>query len=116
MAEETIGRATIQLGVDGAKLSPEMAAAVSRAQAVLDGANKKMERSQANAARAIQRTMDSINAVRPTREMGTLEKAVAKLGGTSNLTKDQLSRVTMEMNRLAAAGAKVPQSLAGLTG
>ncbi len=114
--EETIARATIQLGADGSKLSPEMAAAVARAQAILDGANKKTERAAAQTARAIQREIDKINATRPTKEMAHLEQAVAKLGGTSALTKDQLKRVTVEVNALAAAGAKVPASLSKLTG
>src|SRR4030042_4270744 len=102
--EETIARAAIQLGADGSKRAPEMAAAVARAQAILDGANKKTERAAAQTARAIQREIDKINAARPTKEMAHLEQAVQKLGGTSNLTKDQLKRVTIEGNALAAAG------------
>jgi hypothetical protein len=115
-SEETIARATIQLGADGSKLAPEMAAAVAKAQAILDGANKKAEREAAKSARAIQAAMNSINAVKPARDMETLASAVQKLGGTANLTREQLSRVTLEVNRLAAAGAKVPASLSGLTG
>ena len=86
-SEETIARATIQLGADGSKLAPEMAAAVAKAQAILDGANKKAERESARSAEAIQAAMNTINAVRPAREMETLERAVQKLGGTSNLTR-----------------------------
>src|SRR5512139_841257 len=114
--EETVARATIQLGADGSKLSPEMAAAVARAQAILDGANKKAERAAAQSSRAIQREIDRINAVRPTREMGYLEAAVKKMGGTAALTQAQLRRITVEVNSLASAGAKVPTSLANLTG
>lgn len=114
--EETIGRATIQLGVDGSKLAPEMAAAVAKAQGSLERANKQMERAQASTFKAIQGHIDRINAARPTHEMRMLEQAVQKLGGTANLTKDQLGRVTAQVNALAAAGAKVPASLSGLTG
>lgn len=113
--EETLARATIELGVDATKLSPEMAAAVARAQSILDGANKKTEQAAARSARAIQSVMDRINAVRPTKDMERLEQAVAKLGGTARLTADQAARAAVEVNRLAAAGAKVPASLQGLT-
>ncbi len=115
-SEETIARATIQLGVDGSKLAPEMAAAVAKAQGELEKANRKMERAQATTFKAIQGHIDRINAARPTHEMRMLEQAVLKLGGTANLTQGQLGRVTLEVNKLAAAGAKVPASLSGLTG
>jgi len=114
--EETIGRATIQLGADGSKLAPEMAAAVAKAQGALDRANKQMERAQAQTFKAIQGHIDKINATRPTNEMRMLEQAVLKLGGSSKLSGDQLRRVTAEVSALAAAGAKVPASLQGLTG
>jgi hypothetical protein len=114
--EETIGRATIQLGADGSKLAPEMAAAVAKAQGSLERANKQMERAHASTMKAIQGHINQINATRPTQEMRLLEQAVQKLGGTANLTKDQLGRVTSQVNALAAAGAKVPASLSGLTG
>lgn len=115
-SEETIARATIELGADGSKLAPEMAAATAKAQAELDKANRRMERAQAATFKAIQGHIDRINAAKPTQDMRLLEQAVLKLGGTANLTKDQLARVTLEVNRLAAAGAKVPASLSGLTG
>jgi len=115
MADETIGRATVQLGVDGSKLAPEMSAAMAKAQGALDRATKQMERAHASTMKAIQGHIDRINATKPTHEMRLLEQAVAKLGGTSRLSVDQLGRVTAEVNRLAAAGAKVPASLAGLT-
>jgi len=114
--EETIGRATVQLGADGSKLAPEMAAAMAKAQGALDRANKQMEKAQASTMKAIQGHIDKINATRPTNEMRMLEQAVLKLGGSSKLSGDQLKRVTAEVNALAAAGAKVPASLQGLTG
>lgn len=115
-SEETIARATLELGADGSKLAPDMAAAVAKAQGQIEQANRKMERAQASATRAIQGHIDRINAAKPTHDMRLLEQAVLKLGGTANLSSGQLARVTAEVNRLAAAGAKVPQSLSGLTG
>lgn len=114
--EETIGRATIELGADGSKLAPEMAAAVVKAQGQLERANRQMERAHASTMKAIQSHIDRINATRPTQEMRLLEQAVTKLGGTSKLTQGQLARVTAEVNALAAAGAKVPATLSKLTG
>ena len=87
MPEETIGRASIQLGADGSKLGPEMAAAVAKAQGQLSRANKQMERAQAQVTRKIQGHIDKINATKPTHEMRLLEQAVSKLGGTSTAMK-----------------------------
>ncbi len=115
-ARETIARLTVELGADGSKLAPEMAAALSKAKGELAKANKEMERAQASTMKAVQGHIDKINATRPTNEMRMLEQAVGKLGGTASLTKDQLKRVTLEVNALAAAGAKVPASLSNLTG
>jgi hypothetical protein len=112
--DETIGRATVQLGADGSKLAPEMAAAMSKAQGALDRANKQMEKAQAATVKAIQGHMDRINATKATDQMRLLEQAVGKLGGTAKLNADQLKRVTSEVNALAAAGAKVPASLSGI--
>src|SRR4030042_4433885 len=107
--EETSGRATVQLGADGSKLAPEMAAAVAKAQGALDRANKQMERAHASTMKAIQGHIDKINATRPTHEMRLLEQAVGKLGGTAKLNADQLRRVTLEGNALGAGGAKGPE-------
>jgi hypothetical protein len=114
MAEETIGRATVQLGADGSKLGPEMAAAVAKAQGQLTRANRQMERAHAQVTRQIQRHIDRIKATRPTQEMRLLEQAVQKLGGSSKLSSGEVRRLRGEVDRLAAAGAKVPKSLAGL--
>lgn len=114
--EETIGRATIQLGADGSKLAPEMAAQLAKAQGQLARANKQMERAQASVTRQIQGHIDKIKATKPTNEIRLLEQAIQRMGGTSKLSAGELKRVTDEVNRLASAGAKVPKSLAGLTG
>lgn len=115
MADETIGRATVELGADGSKLGPEMAAAVAKANGQLVRANKQMERAHARVTRQIQGHIDRIKATRPTNEMRLLEQAVKKLGGTAKLEAGEIKRLRSEVDRLAAAGAKVPKSLAGLT-
>jgi hypothetical protein len=66
--------------------------------------------------KAVQGQLDKVTAARPTADMKALELAVRGLGGTANLTGAQLGRVTLQVNQLAAAGAKVPASLSGLTG
>lgn len=116
MGDETIARASIQLTADGSKLAPEMAAAVAKAQGALDAANRKAVAAQARVTREIQSQIDKINATKPTNDMRMLEQAVLRLGGTSKLSADQLARVTVQVNQLAAAGAKVPATLQGLTG
>ena len=50
--EETIGRATVELGADGSKLGPEITAAMAKAQGALDRANKQMEKAQAQTFKA----------------------------------------------------------------
>jgi transcriptional regulator len=65
--------------------------------------------------KAVQGSLDKITGARPTEGIRALELAVKGLGGTSALTRDQLGRVTTQVNQLAAAGAKVPASLSGLT-
>jgi hypothetical protein len=65
---------------------------------------------------AVQGQLNKITAAGPTSEMKALDLAVRGLGGTSKLTGDQLARVKVEVNQLAAAGARVPASLSGMTG
>jgi hypothetical protein len=103
-----------------------MADAVKTLRVELTGGSLGLQKSLADAAsaagrmgvelRAVQGGLDKITAARPTGEMKALDLAVRGLGGTAQLTREQLGRVTVQVNQLAAAGAKVPESLSGLTG
>src|SRR5262245_48527063 len=64
-----------------------------------------------NWSRDVQRYFDKISGDKASRELVKIETAVAKMGGQSKLTEGQLSNLRREIERLTAAGGKLPSSL-----
>jgi hypothetical protein len=129
---EVIGEPLIRLRADSAQLAADLQkakavakAAIGEMKAVADAnvaaiekklagvgaALSKAEKAAAKEAKAIQAHLDRLNATRANASIGLLEKAVQKAGGVAKLSAEQLSVLTRQVERLAAAGAKVPKSL-----
>ncbi len=104
---ETIGKASIELGIDSSKVASQGQAGVAAIGAVLS----KAEREQAKATRAMQQNIDRINATKASASMAILESAVTKMGGAASLNATQVQNLSREVERLRTAGAAVPASL-----
>ncbi len=112
MADEIIGRPRLELEATRTKLEADLKAA----QAAVGAAMSKAEKVQAQVNKQIQANMDRINAVRPTAQMQLLSQAIERMGGASKLSEDKVARLRGEVERLAAAGAKIPKNLQSITG
>jgi len=112
MADDVIGRPRLELEATRTKLDADLKAA----QAAVGAAMSKAEKVQAQVNKQIQANIDRINAVRPTAQMQLLSQAIERMGGVSKLSEDKVARLRGEVERLAAAGAKVPKSLQSVTG
>lgn len=112
MADDVIGNPKIVVGIDGGQIQKD----ANTVAAGIGAALTQAERAAAKSMKAVQGQVDKLNAVGPTKSIATLSQAIEKMGGTSTLSSNQLARLTAQVNALAAAGAKVPKNLAGLTG
>lgn len=118
--EEVIGKLLVQLGVDASQLSPDMQRALTKAQQELAKGNQKISRATVSAHDSVIRQLnaitDKISGRKATSELNMIAQAVERMGGTAGLSGQQLDRLRVQVNALAAAGAKVPASLANITG
>lgn len=107
-AKAEVKSATTEIARDAAKALVE---GLEKKLAGVGSALSKAEKTAAREAKAIQGHLDKLNATQATKSMGLLEKAVASVGGTSKLSAEQVAILTRQVERLAAAGAKVPKTL-----
>ena len=110
MADEVIGRPRLELEATRTKLDKDLKAAGAAVGAELARSEKTLKAANAR----IQANIDKINAVRPRQQMFELGVAIERMGGVSKLSADKVARLRTEVERLSAAGARVPKNLAGL--
>jgi len=113
---DVIGNPTIRAEFDGTALVAGAKAAGAKLKTTFEESNRSIEAAQRSANKRIQGLISQINADKPRRQMFELGQAIQKMGGVSALSEGQVSRLRVQVNQLAAAGAKVPPSLAGMTG
>lgn len=111
---DVIGTPALRAEFDGRGLVQGAQQAGAKLKTTFEQSNRTVEKVQRDATRRIQTLISSINAEKPRRQMFELSQAVQHLGGTANLTEQQLAKVRREVERLTAAGARAPKSLAGL--
>lgn len=112
MADEIIASPKLVLEATRTKLDADLKAA----QAAVGAAMVKAEKVQAQVNKQIQANIDRLNAVKPTGQMQLLSQAIERMGGASKLSEDKVARLRGEVERLAAAGAKVPKNLQSVVG
>lgn len=115
MADE-IGNPKLRAEFDSRALLQGAKDAGAKLKTTFEESNRNVEAIQRKATQRIQGLISRLNAEKPRRQMFELGQAVQHMGGMAKLSEGQVSRLTAQVNRLAAAGAKVPASLAGLTG
>ena len=118
MAEDTVGEPTIRLKVDPKQVASGLDAAVSAFKQGMAKVNAEMQRAQkaqASVTRQIQAEIDRITAVKATTQLQILGQAIDQMGGKAKLSDDQIKRLTTDVERLAAAGGRVPKSLTSFT-
>lgn len=111
---DVIGTPALRAEFDGRAVVQGAKETGARLKTTFEESNRNVEKIQRDASRRIQRLISTINAEKPRRQMFELAHAVHQLGGTANLTEQQLAKVRREVERLTAAGAKAPKSLAGV--
>lgn len=113
---DVIGNPTIRAEFDGTALVKGAKDAGAKLKTTFEESNRSIEAAQRSATKRIQGLISQINADKPRRQMFELGQAIQHMGGVSALSEGQVSRLRVQVNQLAAAGAKVPSSLAGMTG
>jgi hypothetical protein len=112
---DVIGNPTLRAEFDSRALLQGARDGTARLKTTFEQSNRTIEAAQRNATKRIQGLVSQINAERPRRQMFELGQAVQHMGGLAQLSEGQVSRLRKEVERLTAAGAKAPKSLAGLT-
>lgn len=111
---DTIGTPALRAEFDGSALEKGSKRSTDRVKATFEESNRSVEKIQREASRRIQSLVSQINAEKPRRQMFELSQAIQHVGGVSALSEGQVSRLRAQVERLVAAGAKAPKSLAAL--
>ena len=111
-----LGNLTLSLRVNAETIFADLRKAGQAVQGELEKTNKRAAKGMESTMREMQGHIDRITGRKATNELNLIAQAIDGIGGKSKLNSQQLERLTLDVNRLAAAGAKVPASLQGLTG
>lgn len=114
---EVIGNPRVELEADNRKFQvglDQAAAAFKATQVKIAAAQSQIERDQARVARSIQQSMDRISGTKPTAQLQLISQALDQMGGKAQLTDVQIKNLAADVERLAAAGGRVPKNLQGL--
>src|SRR3990172_4348011 len=111
-----LGNLTLSLRVNAETMFADLRKAGRAVQGEFENTNKRAAKGMESTMREMQGHIDRITGRKATNELNLIAQAIDGIGGKSKLNSRQLEQLTLEVNRLAAAGAKVPASLQGLTG
>ena len=111
---DVIGTPALRAEFDSRALLQGAKEAGAKLKTTFEQSNRNIEAAQRNANKRIQGLISQLNADRPRRSMFELGQAVQHMGGVAQLSEGQVARLRKEVERLTAAGAKAPKSLAGL--
>lgn len=111
-----LGNLTLSLRVNAETMFADLRKMSASVTNEFEKTNKRAAKSMESTTREMQGHIDRITGRKATNELNLIAQAIDGIGGKSKLNVQQLERLTGEVNRLAAAGAKVPASLQGLTG
>lgn len=92
MGDEVVTGVQVQVGLDSGKFEASGVRLTARAKAITEAFN-------------------SISGLKADQKLQEVERAVEKLGGVANLSVPQVARLRGELEKLSAAGVKIPQSL-----
>lgn len=116
MADEVIGSPSLNLKVKYQELFSQLDAASRKVATEFEKSNSKLAKSQEAVMRQMQAHIDRLSGTKASNEINLIAQAVQQMGGVSKLSDSAVKQLTGDVERLAAAGAKVPKSLESLTG
>jgi hypothetical protein len=111
VADDPIATPAIRAQFDGRPAEEGAKASTRRLKSTFEESNSAIEAQQRRFGQRIQGIISQINAEKPRREMFELGRAIQTMGGVAKLSEGQVERLRVQVERLAAAGAKVPTSL-----
>src|SRR3990172_2674784 len=111
-----LGNLTLSLRVNAETIFDDVRKAGQAVQGELEKTNKRAAKGMESTMREMQGHIDRITGRKATNELNLIAQAIDGIGGKSKLNSQQLERLTLDVNRLAAAGAKGPPRLPGPTG
>jgi len=112
---DVIGNPSIRAEFDSRALLQGAKDAGAKLKTTFEESNRNVEAVQRKSTARIQGLISQLNAEKPRRQMFELGQAVQHMGGMAALSEQQVAKLRVQVERLTAAGAKAPKSLAGLT-